>query len=140
MDEPLRVRKRDRLANAFEEPQSFVQVRTVAKMFSERPATNALHDVEQPAVGEPAGVVDGDDARVFEPGENASLVAQPAFEAGARQRVGNLDRDLATELFVERQIDRSHAATADLLDDCVAAGLELGPAPEGSQPGDRRIR
>ena len=140
MDEPLRVRERDRLANAFEEPQSFVQVRIVAKVFSERPATNALHDVEQPAVGEPAGVVDRDDAGVFEPGEDTRLVAKPAFEAGARERVGNLDRNLAPELFVERKVDRPHAAAANLLDDRVAAGLELWPAPERSQPGHRRIR
>ena len=101
MDEPLRVRERDRLADAFEEPQPFVQVRIVAQVFSERPAPDALHDVEQPAVGEPAGVVNRDDAGVFEPGEDACLAAKPAFEAGARERVRNLDRDLAPELFVE---------------------------------------
>ena len=140
MDEPLCVRERDRLANAFEEPQSFVQVRIVAKVFSERPATNALHDVEQPAVGEPASVVNRDDAGVFEPGEDTRLVAKPAFEAGARERVGNLDRNLAPELFVERKVDRAHAAASDLLDDRVAAGLELWPAPQRSQPGYRCIR
>ena len=131
----LVVRERDRLANAFEEPQPFVQVRIVAQVFSERPTTNALHDVEQPAVGEPASVVNRHDAGVFEPGEDACLVAKPAFEAGARERVGNLDRNLAPKLFVERKVNRPHAAASDLLDDRVAAGLELWPAPKRSQPG-----
>ena len=62
----------------------------------------------------------------------ASLL-QPALEAGAGQRVGNLDRDLATELFVDGEEDRAHAAAADLLDDRVAAGLELRPAAERPQ-------
>ncbi len=113
---------------------------TCRRWSRERLAPDALHHVEEPAVGEPAGVVDRDDARVFEPGEDARLAAEPAFESRAGQRVGNLDRHLAPELVVDGEEDRSHAAAADLLDDRVAAGLELRPAPERPQPGDGRVR
>ena len=77
---PCGVREGDRLADAFEEPQALGQVGHASELFSQRPALDALHHVEQPAVGQPAGVVDRHDARMFEPGEHACLALQPAFQ------------------------------------------------------------
>ncbi len=84
MDEAAGVREGDRLADAFEDPQPLGQVGHMAQVVAERLAADPLHDVEEPAVGEPAGVVDRDDARVFEPSEDARLAAEAAFEVCAR--------------------------------------------------------
>ena len=54
---------------------------------------------------------------------------------------GNLDRDLAAELFVDGEVDRAHAATADFLDHRVAARTSnSGHAPEPLQARDGGIR
>ena len=137
---PARVRERDRLADALEDPQPLGQVGHMAQVVAQRLASDALHHVKEPAVGEPPGVVDRDDARVFEPGEDARLAAEPAFEARAGERVRNLDRHLALELIVDGEEDRSHAAATDFFDDRVAAGLELRPAAERAQARDGRVR
>ena len=72
-------------------------------------------------------------------GEDARLAAQPAFEVRAGERVGNLDRDLAAELLVDGEEDRSHAAAADFFDDRVAARTRT-PASARAPAGASRPR
>ena len=73
MDEAVRVRKRHRLAEALEDPQPFGEVRDVAQVIAQRPALDALHHVEQAAVGQPAGVVDRHDAGMLERARGRAL-------------------------------------------------------------------
>ena len=135
MDEASRVRERDRLADALEEPKPLGRVGDAAQVIAKRAPADTLHDIEESPVGQPPEIVNGDDAGMLERGEDARLGPQAPFELGARERVGNLDRDLAVELLVDREIDRAHAAAADLFDHGVAARLELGPASERAQVG-----
>ena len=117
-----------------------VAIANLLEALGQRPTPDTLHDVEEAAVGEPASVVNRDDAWVFEPGEDAGFASQPAFEVHAGERVRDLDRDLAAELLVDSEEDRSHAAAADFFDDRVAAGLELRPPAQRPEAGHRRVR
>ena len=70
MDEAARVRERDGFADAFEEAQALGQVGTCRSARASVSPADALHHVEEPAIGEAAGVVNRDDAGMFEPGED----------------------------------------------------------------------
>ena len=140
MDEALRVCEGDRFTDAFEDPQPLGPIANLLEALVQRPAPDPLHDVEEAAIGEPAGVVNRDDAGVFEPGEDAGFASQPAFEVRAGERVGNLDRDFSAELLVDGEEDGAHAAAADFFRDRVAAGLELRPSAQRPEATHRRVR
>ncbi len=81
-------------------------------------------DVAEAVVG-PAHVVDGDDARVVEPGEGAGL-GQVGLDILATEdpiRVGHLDRHGAVEIVVLSQIDPAETAMAQESDHPVATEL-----------------
>ena len=82
----------------------------------EAPPVDPLHRVEDPAVRQRPGVVHGNDPRMLEPGDDARLAqhAAPAAAASAAPVVDDLQRDPAPEDAVLGQIDRPHAAAAEL--------------------------
>src|SRR6185369_6340570 len=80
-----------------------------------------LHRVVGPAVLG-AGVEDRDDVGMAERGEDAHLAAEP-LGLGGHAAVEDLDRDLAAELRVAREVDASAAAAAELADERVPAEL-----------------
>ena len=85
---------------------------------------------------DPAGVVDGDDPGVPEPGAAAGLAEEP-LDLARRPRVlrpRDLQRDDPPELPVDRPVDDAERAAAGLLDQ-----LEPPEAPGRGPDGDRSI-
>ena len=76
---------------------------------------------------------------MFEPREDARFVAEPLFDPVARDRVRHLDRDVAAERLVVREVDRAHAAAPDLARHDVAVRDELGPDGDRLQAGHRGV-
>ena len=83
----------------------------------ERLAFEQLHREVQPAIGDPAEVVDLDDVLVVDLGDRRRLAPEPLDrEVVARQLVvEHLDRDLAPQRHVLRAIDRAGSALPDQL-------------------------
>jgi hypothetical protein len=104
-------------------------------MILERAPANPLHDVEQPAVGKPTDVVNWDDARVFERSEDTRFELETALHCRARDFVGDLDRNLAAERLINREIHRSHSSAANLFENCVSRRGKLGPDRGVFEPG-----
>jgi len=71
------------------------------------------HDVEHAA--DLAGVVDGDQVRVVEPGHRAGFGGERLAEGCVRAELGreDFDRDVAVERLLPRLIHRAHAALGD---------------------------
>ena len=135
----MRVRERHRIADPLEHAQARGEVRHLRQVVAKRPPFDALHHVEEPAVCEPAGIVNRHDPRVLEPRQRARLELQPAIQRFAVEAVGNLDCHVAPEDFVAREEDRPHSSASDLLHHRVAVRLELGPVPDAAKPADRPI-
>ena len=76
MDDAAGVRERDGVADAIEQPQAIGE-RPRARVRVEALAADEAHHQEDAAVGEPADVVDGDDAGVLERGERTRFASQP---------------------------------------------------------------
>ena len=93
-------------------------------------AAHVPHRDEQIAV-DLAGLVDGHDVRVVEPGRELRLADEPAPErrVGRELRGQHLDRDAACEARVFGQVDDAHPAPAQLgLDAIPAEGCTLAKA------------
>ena len=93
-------------------------------------APDQLHRDIQPAVREPADLVDRDDTRVLELAADLGLLDEPADHLGvvAVLLQDDLDGQVAAEVDVPALEDRPHAAAGDLADQLVAAG---SPARSG---------
>ncbi len=78
MNDAVRVRKRDGIEDAIEHGQPARERRPVADHIVEAPALDELHDVEHAPVCERAGIMDGNDARVIEPGQDVRFALEPA--------------------------------------------------------------
>jgi hypothetical protein len=133
MDDAVSVGEGDRLADALEGAQAFGQG-DGAGVLVQPQAPDALHGVKGAAVGEQAGVVDGDDAGVLQAGEHTGL-AQQAVDVlrGAAGQLDHLEGDLAVEPAVEGEINGAHAAAADRLQDLVGGAgeiREIGDLPQ----------
>ena len=106
MDDPVRMRERDRLAHAKKHAEPVGQLATRRHPAIEPVAAHALHGVEQPAVGQLAEIVNRHDAGMLEPRQDARfvrLVLRPLHD---------LEGDVAVEHRVVRQVDDAHAAAA----------------------------
>src|SRR6476659_2300646 len=57
-------------------------------------ASNQLHDVEEPAVGKPASVVDRDDTGMLETRERRRLRLEPSCDGGRSKSVRDLEGDV----------------------------------------------
>src|SRR5262249_59746058 len=96
--------------------------------------------------GRPGDFVDEDDGRVVEGGGHAGFLteAADALRVFGEARLQQVERDLAAQLSVARQIDLAHASAPDLADDLVMAnrlpGPRLfGPQQRGGHLGRRRL-
>ena len=96
-------------------------------------AADALHRVEQPAVGQLAEVVDRHDAGMLEPREDPRLVGF------VRRALDDLERDLAVEHGVARQVDDAHAAAPEDRDQLVARAGDVGTLEHRGQAIERRL-
>ncbi len=130
MEDAVRVGERHRLAHPLEDAQALGQRRRGAEQRIERLSVHALHDVEGPAVGEHAVVVDGDDAGMLETREKPRLAGE------ARS---HFDGDVTLERRVARGVHDAHAAATDRLVDHIAVARELRPGRDVLQMRDRRI-
>ena len=80
-------------------------------------------------------VMDGLNARVIQPGEDAGLVAEPLARRFVVKRSGSqyLDGEVALQLFVVGTINDTHTAGTDLLLDAIApkplANIRHAPSP-----------
>jgi hypothetical protein len=80
------------------------------------------HDVVQEALGR-AGIEEWEDVRVLERGGGLDLLDEPlGAEHGGELGFQDLDGDLAVVLQVLCEVDRGHAARAELALDAVAVG------------------
>jgi hypothetical protein len=142
MDDPLRVRGRERRGDLLREVDGLHrrQRSAAGQELRERPPFDELHhDVLPVAVC--AGVVDADDVRLVQAGRRLGLAPEPSHEAGvARElREQDLDRDRPAEDRVEASVDLGHPALADPSLDAVAVadhgiahvGTVTSPASSG---------
>jgi hypothetical protein len=83
----------------------------------------------------------GEDVRVLQPGGEADLPLEP-FEAegGGEAGVEHLERDRPVVLEIVRQVDRGHAAAADLPAQLVAAGERKTKALRVAHTGASGVR
>ena len=89
----------------------------------ERLAAHELHD-HQPLAFVLEQLVDGRDARMAEPGDGDRFGPEPLGDFWIVQfGIQNFDRHLAMERFVQRPIDRAHAAAANPVQDPVLADI-----------------
>src|SRR3546814_5063061 len=90
-----------------------------------RLALDVSQDEVGAAVGEAAAVEQVGDAGVLELGEDAALVAEARQQVAADAMAHHLDRHVLLELAVVAlaEVNRAHAAAADLADDTVGADL-----------------
>lgn len=139
MEDPARVRERDDIADAIEQPQPVGQRWQPAHTIGQTDARHQPHRVEATPIGEPPVFVNRDDAGVFQAGEHFGFARQAFLVNGAGQR-GDLDGYLALELPIARAKDRAHAAAPDLLDQLVARSTEIGPVGDLLQVPRGRIR
>jgi hypothetical protein len=104
----------------------------------QRFAGDVGHHVEEQAVGR-AAVEQRQDVRVLQPGGGLDLGQEP-LRAQRRRQLGveHLDGHLAVVPEIVRQVDRGHAAGAELALDAVAVGERGGEALHG--PDHCRIR
>ncbi len=121
MHETVCMRERHGIADPLEHAQPLAKGRQAGQVVAQRRPAHQLHDVEQASVSELPGVVDRDDARVFEAGEHARFDSEPMDHAGIAEAVRDLDRHLARQLLIVGAVHRAHAAAADRLDEPVPA-------------------
>ncbi len=94
------------------------------------PLDDGHHEEKRALVA--AHVVDRDDGRVIHLRDELCFAAEARLQLGAQRRRGNqLDRDLAVEDGIDRAVNDSHPAPAQLGDELVPAG-ERGSDHAGS--------
>ena len=98
---------------------------------AERLARDERHDVVEEAVGL-AGIDQAQDVRMLQAGGDLDLGEEAiAADDGAQLGMEDLDGDLAAVLQVFGEIDRGHAALAQLALDAVAVAQRRGEATRG---------
>ncbi len=123
MDQPVGVRVIQSRGDLAHDADRFVdwELLLAGKFLPQRFTPNVRHDVEQ----EPGGftrVVEGQDMRVIQRRGGLDLAAESFRpEDGAQFGPKDFDRHLAAMLQIVGQVDRRHAATAELALDGVAA-------------------
>jgi len=104
----------------------------------QRPAVEILEHQIRPALIQPADVEDGDDRRVLQLGENPPLVDQDRAQLLAVNRPAELDRNVAIELQIAREIHGREAAVRDQplnhIPAKATALLEIHPPRDYAQP------
>ena len=98
--------------------------RTWSKGGLERIARNVLHD-EEIGVALSVEIVNGGDVGVIHLGEGACFVAKTVTCGFVGERSGreHLDRDIAVEPGIVGEVNNSHSAAADSLEDSVVAEI-----------------
>ena len=127
---PLRVRRRERRADLQEDllaarpRQQLAGEPRARDLLVEVVALEQLHREEHQAVGRRAEVADVDHVLVADARRGLRLLHEALDEVGLARElaVQHLQRDLLLEHGVGREVDRAHAALAELLDDQVAVG------------------
>ncbi len=89
----------------------------------QRNARDQLHGKERSPVGRAPGLMDGGNAGVPEPPQDARLAAKHAFDSavGSEARMKDLDGDAPARVGLLGFIDDAHASAADLANDAVVA-------------------
>ena len=133
MDDPLAVRGAERLGDLNAQRQRLPhRQRAAGERRGQRLSLDVLHDDEAAPVLGFAGLVDGADARVIERGGGAGLAEQAAAGVGIDELVGGdeLDRDVALEPVVVRQVDFAQTAAAEQSHQAVASGVQCSGSGE----------
>ena len=147
VDDPLPVRRLQRLADLAQQPPRLVGLeRAALQAIGQALAVEKLHREVVALVGQPPEREDVDDVRVADLVDGARLVDEPAHQLRVRGDVRrqNLDRDALADHGLDGRVDRPHPALADLAEDAVLADLEpLGQIARAGgatmPPVDRRI-
>ena len=124
MDDALAVRVVERRGHLPREPERLVhrELPVAAQPGAQRFPGHVRHDVVEQPVGL-ARVDQPEDVRVLEIGGDLDLGQEAlAAEDGGELGVEDLDRDLAAVLQVLGEIDRGHAALAQLAHEAIAVG------------------
>ena len=133
MDDAVRVREGDGLADAQEHAEPLAEIPPPGHPAIEPIAAHELHRVEEAAVRQLAEVVDGDDAGVLEAGDEPRLVRL------TWRAVEDLQRHLAVERRVACEVDDAHPAAAEDGDQLVPRAGDIRAAEHRGQAVDRRL-
>ena len=133
VDHAVRVRERDGIADALEDAEALRQ-RHARRERVEPRSVDPLHRVEDAAVRQRAGVVDGNDPRMLEPRDDARLAQHPLRGRGIGDARGDdLERDLPSEDGVVGEVDRAHPSVTQLLENPVLRVGEVRPLRDAPQ-------
>ena len=138
MDDAAGVGEVDRPGEQLDEMGGRPQrLRRPADLALQRVPVDQLQGEERPA-GVLADLVDLDDVRVREPGDDLGLGPEPVVVAvvGVAAGPDHLQRDEPVQGGLAGLVDDAHAAAADLADDLVARDAD--PARGGRRRGERR--
>jgi len=130
VDDAVSVRVVERVGDLACNANRFVyaELRFPVELIAQRFAFDVRHHVVQEPVGR-AGIEERQDVRVLETGGGLDLLDEAvATEDGGQLGLEDLDRDLAVVLQVFGEVDRGHAARADLMLDAVAVLEGAGDA------------
>src|SRR6266478_8331798 len=126
MQHTARVGEPHGVANAQEQTQPVRQGSHSFDMFVQPLAFYKFHGVKNAALAQRADVMHGNNSRVLQAREHASFAIQPAGEVAVRNRnVQDLKRHAASQHFITRRVDHTHAAASDALQQLVARSGEV---------------
>ncbi len=140
MNDAVRVCKGDGVADSEEHAKPRGSIRAGGEPAIEPVSTHSLHRVEPAAVWQLAEVVDRDDARVLEPGEDSCFLRQPRrHPVGVGRTIDDFERDLSVERRVAGQVDDAHAAATENRNQLVAGAGHVRAAEHGREAIERRL-
>src|SRR6266568_5092590 len=126
MQHPMRVGECHGVTNAKEEPKAFRDGRDGLNVLVEPLALDKFHRIENPAITERSHVVNGHDARMFEPREHQRFTNQAVCEIAVRAgHVQNFKRNATLQSFIFGGIHHAHAAARHALQQAVARSGEI---------------
>ena len=142
MNYPMLVGMLQRTRHLLRDRQGFVYAELLLPLqfLAERLTSDEGNDVPEEAVAL-AGVDEGEDVRMIEFGGEVDLGEKPSpAQHGGQLRAEHLERDVAVVLEVVGQVDRGHAALAELVVEPVAVLKGGGQARRTQVPQDRLWR
>ena len=121
-----------------EEPQPFLEREVlIARVRVDRPSLDVLHHQVGPSIARGPAVDESRDVRVLQRGEDLPLGPEPPDTLLVEQAAHDLDGHALLEgaIGALTQVDRSHAALADLRDDAVRAQSLVDGSGRGGRHG-----
>lgn len=128
------MRELDRLADFLKNAQQTGEPGLRTAVFIERLSLNEFHRIVDAIVGETTDVVDRDDPRVFELGDDPDFTDHARGEgAGCVGEREDFERDQAVEFAIPGEKNRAHTTDSDLFEQLKFGAAEIGLIDQTTQ-------